>query len=543
MCFYHVTKVGQKVDVRKVFSLATLFFVCICMFGSLVWAKDSTTLVLANYRDIRDVNPHMYSGEIFAQNLLFEGLIHIDQQGRPQPWLAESWTISSDGKKYTFKLRQNVTFSDGTPFDAPAVVQNFYAILDNAKRHGWLESVRLLHETEKMGRKAIVSLDAYTVQVEFSEAYYPFLVELGVTRPFRMLSPACFKEGSTKNGTLCSHGTGSYLLKDTVLDQESIFVRNENYWGVQPPIETIVAKVIPDNHARLFALETGDIDLIYGFQLISAKSYKFFSQKEGFSGALSKPMSSRMLLLNSTSPILYDVRVRKALHHLTNREIISEKIMLGLESPAYTLFARSIPYADIDLEHFFHDEQKAAKLLDAAGWKMDGKVRKKQGQKFEITLTYDSDKVIERVIAQYLQSMWAKAGISMHVVGEEEQSHRDRLKVGNFDISFNSSWGIPYDPQSFLGGMRKPAVHGDYAAQQGLANKAQIDQTILAVLKSVDEQKRQELYTWILTTLHDSAVYLPLTYEQNRAIFSQKVKQVDFNPSQFEILLQRMRME
>ncbi len=508
-----------------------------------VRAEDTSTLTLANFRDIRDLNPHMYSGEIFAQNLLFEGLIFINQEGKPSPWLAESWEVSPDGKIYTFKLRENISFSDNTPFDAEAVLKNWYAVLDNVTRHGWLESVRLLQQTEDAGKKAIRALDTYTVQVEFPQAYYPFLVELGTTRPYRMLSPACFKNGSTKNGTLCLHGTGSYILESNEIDQAATFVRNEKYWGEKPKLQKIVAKVIPDNSARLFALENGDIDLIYGFQLIHAKPYERFSQMEAFAAALSKPMSSRMLLLNTTNPVLHDVRVRRALHHLTNRELISEKIMLGLEAPAYTLFARSIPYADIDLEHLTYDEQKAAQLLDAAGWHLDGKIRKKQGQALKITLSYDSDKVVERTIAQYLQSVWGKAGIVMEVLGEEEQAHRDRLKAGSFDLTFNSSWGTPYDPQSFLGGMLNPAVHGDHAAQQGLKNKAHIDEQILAALKSVNEEERQKLYTWILTTLHNEALYLPLTYERNRAIFSKRVENVEFNPSQYEIPLQRMNIK
>ncbi len=320
-------------------------------------------------------------------------------------------------------------------------------------------------------------------------------------------------------------------------------IDNENYWSEKPAVEKIVAKVIPDNQARLLALENGDVDLIYGLQLINAKAYEHFSKMDGFGGALSDPVSTRMMVLNTTSPNLSDARVRQALQHLTDRQIISDKIMLGLESPAYTIFAKTIPYANIDLPHFTHDEKKAAELLDAAGWKMDGEVRKKDGKELKITLTYDSDKVIERTIAQYLQSMWAKAGVIMDIVGEEEQAHRDRLKAGNFDISFNISWGTPYDPQSFMGSMRTPAVYGDYAAQQGLKDKKKIDATILEALKSVDENKRQELYTWILTTLQNEAVYLPLTFERNRAIFNKKVGGVGFNPSQFEIPLQRMTVK
>ncbi|MFR2271176.1 MAG: ABC transporter substrate-binding protein, partial [Clostridium sp.] len=145
-------------------------------------------------------------------------------------------------------------------------------------------------------------------------------------------------------------------------------------------------------------------------------------------------------------------------------------------------------------------------------------------------------------IAEFYQSELAKVGIKLEISGEEEQAYRDRMKAGDFDITFNISWGSPYDPQSFLAGMRMP-VYGDYAAQQGLKEKAQIDETILKALTSTDEEKRQEYYTYVLTTLHEEAVYIPLTYERNRAVYNEKVKNVTFNASQFEVPMEKMKIE
>ncbi|SJZ49698.1 putative ABC-type dipeptide transport system, periplasmic component [Vibrio cincinnatiensis] len=500
---------------------------------------NENILTFANYRDIRDLNPHLYGGEIFAQNLIFEGLIHLGENGVLEPWLATSWTTSKEGKVYTFTLRDDVTFSDGTPFDAHVVKANFDSLLDNANRHTWLESIRLMVEVENSGKQSVRVLDSHTVEVEFAQSYYPFLVELGVTRPFRFLSPKCFKEGTTKNGTLCYVGTGSYVLTDNVIDQRAIFERNDHYWGEKPQIEKIVAKVIPDNQSRLLSLRNGEIDMVYGLQLVSAQAYQQFEKDKRFATALSEPVSTRMLILNSKSENLNDTRVRQALSHLTNKAIIADRIMLGLEKPADTLLAKNVPYANIELAPYHYDVALAEKLLDEAGWKKEGQIRQLNGKPFEITLSYDSDKVVERTIAQYLQSEWSKVGLKMNLVGEEEQAHRDRLKQGDFDLSFNISWGTPYDPQSFLGGMRKP-VYGDYAAQQGMPEKAAIDNHILAALEAIDEAERQAHYTYVLKTLHEQAIYIPITYEQNRAIFNRRVQHVGFNPSQFEIPFQRM---
>ncbi|MFR3298948.1 MAG: ABC transporter substrate-binding protein, partial [Fusobacterium sp.] len=100
-------------------------------------------LVFVNYRDIRDLNPHLYAGEMYAQEMLYETLVNIGPNGY-EPCLAESWNISDDGKIYTFNIRKNVKFSDGTICDANAIKANFDAILENKNRHTWLEMMHLL---------------------------------------------------------------------------------------------------------------------------------------------------------------------------------------------------------------------------------------------------------------------------------------------------------------------------------------------------------------------------------------------------------------
>lgn len=174
-------------------------------------------------------------------------------------------------------------------------------------------------------------------------------------------------------------------------------------------------------------------------------------------------------------------------------------------------------------------------LLEEAGWVLgsDG-VREKDGEKLSLTLLYNSDSVTEGTIAEYLQSEYRKIGIELDINGEEEQSYRDNMKAGNFQMVFNISWGTPYDPQSSLSAMRAP-VYGDYAAQLGLDDKADIDQAITDLLLSTDKEERQALYTFVLTSLHEDAVYIPLTYECNKAIHVNELQGVEFPESQYEV--------
>ncbi|QTX32538.1 nickel ABC transporter substrate-binding protein [Aminithiophilus ramosus] len=497
-------------------------------------ASEKETLVYVNFRDIRDLNPHLYGGELYAQNLLYESLVKITPDGI-EPWLAESWEISDDGRVYTFHLRRDVAFSDGEPFDAAAAKANFDAVLDNIERHGWLEMVRLM--------EGVDAVDDHTLRIRLKEPYFPMLTELGVTRPMRFISPRCMKEGTTKKGVTGHIGTGPYVLAENVVDQQATFVRNENYWGEKPSIRTIKVRVIPDNQTRVLALEKGEIDLIYGKNMIDADTLERFRGKKGFVTSLSDPVSTRMLLLNTTKGALTQREVRQALQHAVDKKALSEGIFNGIESPADTVLARTVPYCDVDLKSYAFDLEAAGRLLDEAGWVREAgrPFRSRQGETLQMTLLYNSNSVSEKTLSEYFQSLWAELGVDLKILGEEEQSYRDRQKAGDFDIVFNISWGTPYDPQSFLSAMRT-VVYGDYAAQQGLACKADLDDRIARVLVTTDADRRQELFTSILTTLHEEAVYLPLTYERNRAIFSDRVLGVTYNPSQFEVPFEKMSL-
>lgn len=495
---------------------------------------NNEELIFVNYRDIRDLNPHLYAGEMYAQEMLYETLVNIGKNGY-EPCLAESWKITGGGKVYTFNIRKGVYFSDGEICDANAIKSNFDAILENRERHTWLEMMHILDKVE--------AIDDYTFRITLTSPYYPMLTELGVTRPFAMISPKAMKNGSTKNGVNEYIGTGPYVLKEFETDKYAIFEANTNYWGEEPKIKNIMVKVIPDNQTRLLALEKGEIDLIFGKNMIDSDAINKYKESAEFVSSLSEPTSTRQIVLNTTHPILSDGRVRKALQHATDKKAISDGIFYGLEPPADTLFSKTVPYCNISLTPYDFDMEHAGALLEEAGWIMraDG-TREKDGQKLILRLLYNSDSVTEKTISEYLQAEYAKIGIQINITGEEEQSYRDNMKAGNFDMIFNICWGSPYDPQSSLAAMRQ-RVYGDYAAQQGLHDKKEIDEAITKILLSVNENERQELYRFVLSRLHEDAVYIPLTYECNKAVYTSDLKNVQFAQTQYEVPFWLMNFE
>ncbi|QTF06764.1 nickel ABC transporter, nickel/metallophore periplasmic binding protein [Brenneria izadpanahii] len=496
------------------------------------------TAIALNYasvNDIQDINPHLYRGEMAAQNMVFEPLVVNTEQG-VKPWLAQSWDISPDGKRYTFHLRRDVTFSDGERFDAQAVKQNIEAVLANYQRHAWLELVRQID--------SVAVVDDYTVALNLKNPYYPTLVELGLTRPFRFISPKDFIDGQSKNGVRAYAGTGPWLLAEYVKNQYAVFNANPRYWGTPPRLRRIVWKVIPDRQSMLLALEKGDIQLIFGADgdMIDGDSFVALQAGGKFHTAISEPAASRALVLNSARPIVADRQVRLALQYAVDKQAIAEGVMAGSESVADTLLARNVPYSDIaGLPVYRYDIEKAKALLDQAGWRLPagGIIREKRGEPLQLVFSYNANNAAEKQIAEVVQSNFRQAGVGVTLVGEEKQAYLDRQKSGNFDLQYSLSWGKPYDPQSYVSSFRLPA-HADYQGQKGLPDKAELDALIGRVLITPDDATRRELYRQIFMLLAREAVYIPLTYSRTKAVFSSRLQGVAFNPSQYEIPFEKM---
>ncbi len=148
------------------------------------------------------------ANQMFAQQMLYEPLVRYRAGGRLEPWLAEAWEVSPDGRAYTFRLREGVRFSDGHPFDAEAVRLNVEAVLANRRRHAWLEMVAQIEGVE--------ALDPRTVRIRLRSSYYPFLQDISLVRPLRFLSPAAMPaSGNTSEGIKAAVGTGPWLLVES----------------------------------------------------------------------------------------------------------------------------------------------------------------------------------------------------------------------------------------------------------------------------------------------------------------------------------------
>jgi len=510
-------------------------FLALSLLLSTPDASADTTLNVAWPSNVGPLNPHLYSpNQMFAQAMVYEPLVRYMPDGKIGPWLASSWTISPDGKAYTFTLRQGVKFTDGVAFDAVAVKKNFDAIMTNAKRHEWLELFNQLETVQVIA--------PMTVRLTLKRAYYPTLHDLALVRPARFISPASIPEsGSTAESIKAPVGTGPWALVETRRGEYDLFRRNADYWGHKPTFDFLKIKVLPDINTRAVALQTGQVDLVFGSGPISGDSFARFRSMPGFTASTSQPMATQTITMNSKRPPTNELAVRKAVLSAVNRDAILNGILYSIDKPAEALFSPTAPYADVGLKAPAFDPKHAAKLLDDAGWKLAAgeKIRTKEGKPLEVELAFVGNDAREKAISEAVQANLATVGVKVVLIGEEANSIYARQKDGRFGMIFGNTWGAPYDPHSYLSSMRTPS-HADYQAQLGLSMKAEIDDKISRALVSTDETERKNLFRWILTTLHEQAIYLPVSHTTVMEVHRASVDHVGFEGTVNEIPFEKM---
>ncbi len=395
-------------------SRSLLLLCCLATFNAK--ASPLNEITTAWPVNVGPLNPHLYTpNQMFAQSMVYEPLVKYQADGSVKPWLAKSWSHSPDGKVWTFTLRDDVTFSNGEAFDARAAAENFRAVLDNHQRHAWLELVNQIVDVK--------ALDKFKLQIALKSAYYPFLQELALPRPFRFIAPSQFKDNETMHGITTPIGTGPWILKESKLNQYDVLVRNEHYWGEKPQIQKVTIKVIPDPTTRAVAFETGDINLLYGNEgLLPLDTFARFSQNPQYRTQLSQPIETVMLALNSAKGPTRELAVREALNYAVNKKSLIDNALYGTQQVADTLFSPTVPYANIGLKPRQYDPQQAKALLKKAGWTLPaGKsIREKNGQPLRIELSFVGTDALSKSMAEIIQADMRQAGVDVALVGEEE---------------------------------------------------------------------------------------------------------------------------
>nr|WP_272039509.1 nickel ABC transporter substrate-binding protein [Paenibacillus sp. JJ-100] len=497
-------------------------------------------IVYASAKDINDMNPHLYTGSMPAQGMVYESLVENTAEGI-KPLLAESWDISKDGRTYTFHLRKGVKFHDGEPFNAEAVKQNLEAVQANAEKHAWIKLSTKL--------KDVRVKDEYTVELVLSDAYYPALVELSMTRPYVFISPKDFINGGTSDGVNGYHGTGPYKLTGHKVEENATFEANPEYWGGEPAIQRITAKVLPAGETTFLALQKGEINFVFtddrGADSIDVEAMDQLAASGEYQVVRSEAMNTAMIVANSSnqsSPVR-EKAVREALWMSIDRETISKDIFNGTQTVADTLFSSNVNYANVDLKVRAYDPEAAKRLLDQAGWIWtEGKtVRTKSGKPLAMKLYYDSNSSSQKTQAEFIQYAMKEIGIDLDLKGEESSSIANRRATGEYDLLFNQTWGLAYDPQSTIAAFTSDSAYKHTTS--GIAGAEDLYRKIDQVMSSTDEETRIALYADILKIVHDEAVFIPLTNGRVTIVAPKGLQGITFKQTQFELPFEKMKFE
>jgi peptide/nickel transport system substrate-binding protein len=344
-------------------------------------------LVYAMERIVSDtLNQHRSTdtvSRVIAHHVL-DNLVAVNPaDGSVNPWLAESWEVSADGLTYTFKLRQDVTFHDGTPFNAAAVKRNFDESMDAAKAPGF--AFTAMGSTAYSGTEVV---DDFTVKVTFTQPFAAFLLYLS-DGGLGIDSPTALDAGGENYGITSLVGSGPFKFVEYVPTDHVTLERNPDYawpaavFGVTgpAPLEKVTFREVPESSVRAQAATQGEVQIA---RIVEPNVPEVEGQPGVTIKATAKAGSSRMFFMNLTNGPTADINVRKAINMAIDKEAM-------LQLPGWAGFGRPglaplpsnmVPNGDLSSLTEYdipYDVDGANALLDSAGWVKNGDIREKDG--------------------------------------------------------------------------------------------------------------------------------------------------------------------
>ncbi len=394
-------------------------------------AEPTGTLVYANPSRLRTLDTISVYGlqEFQISRQIMEPLLDLTQDGQLTPVLAESWTPSEDGKIWTFKLRQGITFHDGTPFNAESVAAT---------------AKRAMSATVSQHKFAFTSsedppvriIDDYTVEFRSTQptAALPFNLVTLFMQPAAIASdPAYDTEGF--NGAI---GTGPFTLVEFNVDGDTRLQAYPDYWQpCLPGVAELVHRPVPEPAAMVAALKAGEIDLAEGISVDFRESIETDPNLQVIESRLSQ---IDFFILNTNYEPLQNPKVRQAISFAIDREVLTNDVY-GAGTPIASYPPKGILGFSATLPANPYDPERAQSLLQEAGFEggFDLEVLYPAG-------TYIKDKEVSEFVASQLQAV----GIRAKVVAGEANATRNGYREGAYQMGMLSSIAVTGDPDRYF---------------------------------------------------------------------------------------------
>ena len=460
---------------------ALVFLACACIglsasFMAFAGESGKTDLVIAIDADVDTLHPSDFSTtvEMDVLNQIYDTLMYMNPDGteEPQPRIAESYEISDDGTEYTFHLRNDVTFHDGTPLTS-ADVKFSLEMYMNSEYQG--SQVTMLQSVE--------TPDDYTVVCKLEGAYSPFL--LGVCSVH--IASQAYYEASPEEFVSNPVGSGPYKYTGRSKGSNITLEAYDGYYRGEAPIKEVNFEVIPDQSTTAIALQTGEVN----FATIESSTIAQLSANPNIEIAEVANSGFTYVSMNTEKEPFNDVKVRQAINYAINRENLVQVCYDGEAEVNSNICSKDrFGYSD-DQFQYTYDPEKAKELLAEAG----------------IETPYDLGEMLvaEKYsnIATVLQSDLAAVGLNVTIAVKEFNSYIGDLTSGNYGITA-LEMTLDGDTQ-----MLEMAFTSDYigTANNARYSDATMDELFEKTRTETDTDARKELFDEILTKAQDEAIY------------------------------------
>ena len=456
---------------------------------------------------------------------MFDTLVWLTPDFQITPDLATKWEISDDKKTYTFTLREGVTFHNGTPFDAEAVVANFAYIADK----GTQSKISLNLLGSCTDAKAV---SKYVVQVSCSAPYAPFLAQLG--EPYLgMQSPKAIKEFGQDLG-LHPVGTGPFSLVSYTAGQSLVVKRNDAYnWNPPatkfsgpPDIAQITFQIVSSPQARVSQFQAGQSEVI---QDVPGVFWNALGKMDRFT-AIPVPITGMGIFapINASSFPTDDIAVRRAILYAVDKKGVVQLADAGAYPVSNTPLVKGMIGYDAALEDAYpFDPAKAEALLKGAGWTKPGEFWEKGGKRLTLNITAISTSTSYPLLAQAIQGYLRKAGMDASVT----QLATPAWLAANIkgDMSMTPLQYIGVDPDA----LRLWFTPDQYFNWSHFTDPT-LTKLIMDGQQELDPAKRLSIYAQAQKIIMDQAIELPIRQNVDLVMTSKKLTGVTYSGGGFE---------
>ncbi len=431
---------------------------------------------------------------------LFDGLLKLDENLEWVPELASSYTVSADKKTYTFKLKENVTWHDGTPLTADDVLFTFNKILD--KKTNTVRRSNYIIDGKPIVFKAV---DRYTFQATLPKPFAPVLSSLAMgILPKHLLHD---KDINTADFNYKPVGSGPYVFKTWKPGQFVMLEQNATYHKGAPLVKSILYKILPDQNTATVAMEKGEIDTIG----IQPKDYEKMKANKILNTFEYNDLAYTFMAFNLKNSLFQNPQIRKAISHAINKKALVNNILMGYGAPVEIPSSpASWAYPPTSLVEFEYSPSKSKQLLKESGYTYNTKTNlfEKNGKPLQFTLLTNKGNKVREQTAQIIQQFCREVGVKVNIRLMEWKSFVKLLNEPKDPKNFDAAmlgWSLGIDPDGYSIWHSSQYPKGFNFI--GYSNKT-VDKLLAKGREEISRQKRKPIYNRIYKEIGNDVPYL-----------------------------------